>query len=84
MKLVGIQENTRPPISQRGTVCVGSLKAPSPSRSLVVIINTSTTFIHPREFLFVSSYGFVSRPVPALTDDTVDPFAGGLQEGRAR
>jgi len=61
-----------------------SLNAPSPSQPLVAIVGIRSTHIHPREFLFISAYRFVSRPVPALADDTAKPFAGDLQEGRAR
>ena len=62
----------------RDTVYIGGLKTPSTSRSLVVIVGISTVCIHPREFLFVSYYRFVSRPVPALADDAAKPFARDL------
>jgi len=78
VKPVSIQEDPRPPISQRGTDCAGDLKAPSPLHSLVLIVGISTSFIHPREFLFVSSYRFISRSLPALGDDGTEPFAGGF------
>jgi len=62
--------------------CIDSLKNPTPSRSLVdigvIIVNICSGCVHPREFLFVSSYGFIRRPVPTLADDTIEPFAGNL------
>ena len=64
-------------------VCIN----PSPSRSLVntgVIVGIYSVYVHPREFLFVSSYRLIRRPVPVLVDDTVKPFAGDLQERRVR
>jgi len=63
-------------------VCIDSLKNPTPSRSLVeigvIIVNICSRCVHPREFLFVSSDGFIRRPVSAFADDTVEPFAGDL------
>ena len=60
-------------------VCTGSLGDPPSSRPLVeigvVIVGICSVCVHPREFLFVSSNGFVRQPVPAPTDDAIEPFA---------
>jgi len=66
-------------------VCIEN---PSPSRFLVdtgvVIVGICSVRVHPREFLFVSSYRFIRRPVPALAEDAIEPFVGDLQERRPR
>ena len=69
--------------------CIDSSKNhPSASCSsvdiVIVIVGICCVCVHPREFLFFSSYRFVCRPISALADDAVEPFAGDLQEGRAR
>lgn len=86
---VGIQGHPPPPVILRGiAVCIDGLQNPSPSRSPitinVVVVGTCSVRVHPREFLFIPPYRFICRPVPSLAGDASDPFAGGLQEGRAR
>lgn len=69
---------------QRRRLTKNGQQDPSPSLSLTVIFSICSVRAHPREFLFVLSDRFVSGPIPALADDTAEPFTSSLHGGRGR